>query len=213
MNSTNKNPVIDAINFEVLAAAMEELNITVEQLASRTSIAEGTVKNIVTGKTTHSSAQNVYAICKELNVPIEQVLGYSVKTAIEVKGAKENDVSILALKEIYESQRAETKEINEAHIANIRAHYEQHREDVKEHYEKRLADKREIIEILKEENAKLTAQIAKQEKSTQIGNLIRNGIISLFVLGVIVLLILEFIHPEHGWIRWGEWFSYTRKYG
>lgn len=207
MNQT-KNPIADAINFEVLAAAMEEKNITVEQLASRTSIAEGTVKNIVTGKTTHSSAQNVYALCRELGVSIEQVLGYSTKTALEVKGAKENDVAILALKEIYESQRAETKEINEAHIANIRAHYEQHREDVNGHYEKRLADKREIIEILKEENAKLTAKIKEQEKSTKIGNLIRNGIIALFVIGVIVLLFLEFMHPEHGWIRWGDWFRY-----
>jgi transcriptional regulator with XRE-family HTH domain len=201
MNQT-KNPIIDAINYEVLAKAMEDQNITVEQLAKRTLIAEGTVKNIVTGKTTHSSAQNVYAICKELGVPIEEVLGYSVKTALEVKGAKENDVSILALKEIYESQRAEMKEVNEAHIANIRAHYEQHREDVKEHYEKRLADKREIIEILKEENAKLNIKLQEQEKETKTGNLIRNIIIAAFVLGVIVLLVFEFIHPEHGWIRW-----------
>ena len=79
---------------------------------------------------------------------------------------------------------------------------------MKEHYEKRLADKREIIEILKEENAKLTTKLKEQEKSTKIGNLIRNGIIALFVIGVIVLLILEFAHPEHGWIRWGEWFKY-----
>ena len=196
MNQT-KNPIVDAINYEVLAAAMDEQKISVEQLATRTSIAEGTVKNIVTGKTTHSSAQNVYAICKELDVPIEEALGYSAKTALEVKGAKENDVSILALKEIYESQRAEMKEVNEAHIANIRAHYEQHHADIKENYEKRLADKREINENLKE-------QIADLKKSNK-----RLGwIVALFVIAVTALLFLEFMHPEHGWIRWGEWFKY-----
>lgn len=196
MNQT-KNPVVDAINFEVLATAMENKNITVEQLAARTSIAEGTVKNIVTGKTTHSSAQNVYAISNALGVPIEEVLGYSAKTALEVKGAKENDFAILALKEMYESQRAETKEINEAHINNIRAHYEQHHNDIKENYEKRLADKREINENLKE-------QIADLKKSNK-----RLGwIVALFVVGVVALLVLEFMHPEHGWIRWGDWFRY-----
>jgi transcriptional regulator with XRE-family HTH domain len=189
MNQT-KNPVVTAINYEILAAAMEEQNITVEQLSTRTSIAEGTVKNIVTGKTTHSSAQNVYAICKELGVPIEQALGYSAKTALEVKGAKENDVSILALKEIYESQRVEMKEVNEAHIANIRAHYEQHHEDLIANFEKRLADKKELNESLKE-----------QIKELKKGNLIKNIIISVFVVGVVSLLLLEFIHPEHGWLR------------
>lgn len=185
-----KSPIVDAINYEVLAAAMEYKKISVEQLATRTSIAEGTVKNIVTGKTTHSSAQNVYAICKELGVPIEEVLGYSAKTALEVKGAKENDSAILALKEMYESQRAETKEINEAHIANIRAHYEQHHIDLKENFEKRLADKKELNEALKE-------QIKELKKA----NLIKNLIISFFVVCVVTLLLLEFIHPEHGWLR------------
>lgn len=197
MNSTNKNPVIDAINYEILAAAMEEKNITFEQLAARTSIAEGTVKNIVTGKTTHSSAQNVYAICNELDVPIEQVLGYSAKTALEVSGAKEHDVSILALKEIYESQLSEFKSVNETHINNIRTHYEQHHHDLKENYEMRLADKREINENLKEQIKELKSLNKKL-----------GWIVALFVIGVVALLILEFMHPEHGWIRWGEWFGH-----
>ena len=186
-----KNPVVNAINYEILAAAMEEQKITVEQLSTRTSIAEGTVKNIVTGKTTHSSAQNVYAICKELGVPIEQVLGYSVKTEIELKAAKENDAAFIALKDIYESQRAEMKEINEAHISNIRSHYEQHHSDLKENYEKRLADKKEINDTLKE-------QIEELKKS----NRKLCWIVALFVIGSVALLVLEFVHPEHGWLRW-----------
>ena len=194
--------MINAINYEILATAMEDKKMTIEQLSTRTSIAEGTVKNIVTGKTTHSSAQNVYAICNELDVPIEQVLGYSAKTALEVSGAKEHDVSILVLKELYEAQLSERKEVNEAHIANIRSHYEQHHADLKENYEMRLSDKREINENLKE-------QINDLKKSNK-----RLGwIVALFVIGVTALLILEFMHPEHGWIRWGEWFSHTRRYG
>lgn len=200
MNQT-RNSVTEPIKYELLAKAMEDKEWNYEILASMTSIAEGTVKNILTGKTTHSSTQNVCALCNALDVPIEQVLGCSVKTEIELKAARENDAAFIALKDIYESQRAEMKEVNEAHIANIRAHYEQHHEDLKENYEKRLADKREIIEILKEENTKLTAKMKEQEKSTRIGNLIRNGIIALFVVGVTALLVLEFMHPEHGWLR------------
>lgn len=200
MNQT-RSSVTEPIKYELLAKAMEDKEWNYEILASMTSIAEGTVKNILTGKTTHSSTQNVCALCTALDVPIEKVLGYSVKTEIELKAARENDAAFIALKDIYESQRAEMKEVNEAHISNIRAHYEQHHEDLKENYEKRLADKREIIEILKEENAKLTAKMKEQEKSARIGNLIRSGIIALFVLGVTVLLVLEFMHPEHGWLR------------
>ena len=197
----NKPTVTDPIKFELLAQAMEDKDWNYEILASKTRIAEGTVKNILTGKTTHSSTQNVCALCDALDVPIDEVLGYSPKT-LEVKGAKENDAAILALKDIYEFQIATFKEQNEAHITNIRAHYEQHHEDLKENYGHRLADKREIIETLKEENEKLNAKLLKQEESTRIGNLIRNIIIGLFVVGTIALLVLEFAHPEHGWIRW-----------
>lgn len=200
MNQT-RNLVTDPIKFELLAQAMEDKEWNYEILASMTSVAEGTVKNILTGKTTHSSTQNVCALCNALEVPIEQVLGYSVKTELELKAVKENDAAFIALKELYDAQRAEMKEINETHISNIRSHYEQHHKDLKENYEKRLSDKREIIEILKAENEKLSKTLSKQEKSTRIGNIIRNIIIALFVIGVVVLLVMEFIHPEHGWLR------------
>lgn len=189
MNQT-KNSVTEPIKYELLAQAMEEKSWNYEILASATSIAEGTIKNILTGKTTHSSTQNVYTLCNVLEVPIELVLGYSVKTELELKAVKENDAAFIALKELYDAQRAEMKEINEAHINNIRTHYEQHHNDLKENYEKRLADKRELNELL-------TAQIADLKKS----NKILGWIVSLFVIGVTALLILEFIHPEHGWLR------------
>ena len=186
-----KNLVVEAIHHELFTEAMREQKKTVEMISIATSIAEGTVKNIVTGKTTHSSAQNVGAICNYLGVPIEEVLGYPSKTEIEVKAAKENDSSILALKEVYEFQIATLKQTNDAHIANIRAHYEQHHEDLRENFEKRLSDKRELIDVLKQENKELKK-----------GNFVCKVIISLFVICTVILLALEFIHPEHGWIRW-----------
>ncbi len=102
---------------------------------------------------------------------------------------------------MYEAQITAMKETNEAHVNNIRIHYEQHREDVTKNYEMRLADKREIIELLSNEIAKLKLQLAQRDKDTKIGNTIRNVIIALFVCGAITLLVLEFIHPEHGWIK------------
>lgn len=186
----NKPTVTDPIKYELLAQAMEDRGWNYEILASKTSIAEGTVKNILTGKTTHSSTQNVCALCDALDVPVDDVLGYSRKTALEVKGAKENDAAILALKEMYEFQIATTKENSEAHITNIRAHYEQHHDDLKENYEKRLADKREIIEVYQ-----------RQVEDLKVRNKKLVWVIAFFVLGVVTLLVLEFLHPAHGWLR------------
>ena len=185
-----KPTVTDPIKYELLAQAMEDKGWNYEILASMTSIAEGTVKNILTGKTTHSSTQNVCALCNALDVPIEQVIGYSPKTALEVKGAKENDAAVLALKEIYEFQTATLRQNNEAHIHNIRAHYEQHHNDLKENFEKRLADKREIIDAYQAQVKDL------KDRNKRLG-----WGIALFVLGVVALLVMEFLHPAHGWLR------------
>ena len=188
MNHT-KPSVTEPIKYELLAQAMVDRGLNYEILASMTSIAEGTVKNILTGKTTHSSTQNVCALCDALDVPIDEVLGYSPKT-LELKGAKENDAAILALKEMYEFQTATLKENSEAHITNIRAHYEQHHDDLKENYEKRLADKREIIEVYQRQVEDL------KDRNKRLG-----WVIAFFVLGVVTLLVLEFLHPAHGWIK------------
>ena len=190
------------INYELLEEARNINDLTIEKLALLSAVPEPTVKNILSGKTTNPSIKNVGAIARVVGVPLEQVLGYTPKTIVENQALKDGDPAVLALKEVYEFQIATLKETNEAHITNIRAHYEQHHEDLRENYEKRLADKREIIDVLKTENAELKNTIKKQEKETRIGNLIRNIIIGAFVAGVIVLLYLEFIHPEHGWIRW-----------
>lgn len=202
MTQVNEIKLQKGIDYELLKAAMEEKKLTYDDLEDRTNVSKDTIKNILTGKTKNPGVESLNPICIVLGIPMQRVLRQDEQKAIENQGIREDNASILALKEIYEAQNAAMKEVNEAHIANIRTHYEQHREDMKENYEKRLSDKREIIEILKEENGKLTNKIKEHEKATRTGNLIRNIIIALFVIAAIVLLGLEFVHPEHGWIRW-----------
>ena len=199
MNQT-KNSVTEPIKYELLAQAMEEKSWNYEILASATSIAEGTVKNILTGKTTHSSTQNVCTLCNVLEVPIELVLGYSVKTELELKAVKENDAAFIALKELYDAQRAEMKEINEAHIANIRAHYAEHTNDLKENADKRLADKDILIDSLKEQMQKQEALLLAQIADLKSSNRWRAVIIGVFVAILLALMVLEFVYLEHGWI-------------
>lgn len=181
----------ERINHELLNEARVAKGLTYEAVAVGADVPEPTAKNIITGKTQNPSVKNVGAIARFLDVPLEQVLNYTPKTIIENQALKEGDPSVYALKEIYEFQIATLKEANEAHIANIRAHYEQHHEDLRENFEKRLSDKREIIDILSAENKELKK-----------GNLMCKLIIAAFVICNLVLLGLEFIHPEHGWIRW-----------
>lgn len=179
-----------------LAKLKTKTGLSTKAIGDKSGRSESTVKNLIEGKTEDPRLDTV--------APIVYAMGGSLDEMFNPDKSRDaiKEVSVNSLKEVYEFQLAAMKETNEAHIANIRSHYEQHREDVKENYEKRLSDKREIIEILKEENAKLTAKLQTQEKETKIGNLIRNIIIALFVIGTTVLLALEFIHPEHGWIRW-----------
>ena len=102
---------------------------------------------------------------------------------------------------------------------------------MKENYEKRLSDKREMIELYKAEVSELKAQLEKQDKAhkaeidllkseyqkkedaVKLGIFIRNIIIGLFVIGVVVLLVLEFMHPEHGWIRMPAHSQHTHTFG
>ena len=202
MTHVNELNLQKGIDNELLKAAMEDKNLTYDDLEKRINISKDTIKNILTGKTKNPGVENLHPICRELGVSMEKVLRQEEKVAIENQGIKNESAAVLALKEIYETQMSAAKATSEAHIANIRAHYEQHHTDLVDNFEKRLSDKREIIEILKEENAQLNNKLKEQEKATRTGNLIRNIIITAFVIGVIALLILEFIHPEHGWIRW-----------
>jgi transcriptional regulator with XRE-family HTH domain len=63
------------------------------------------------------------------------------------------------------------------------------------HYEKRLADKREVIAELEKHNE----TIMKDKRWFRIGFIV---VLSLWVVSVACFILLEAMHPQHGWIRW-----------
>lgn len=170
---------------------------------------ESTVKNICNA---HTDNPGIFTAA-----PIIYALGGSLDEMYTGESKSVNtDVSYIALKEIYEAEIIALKEVNELHIANIRSHYEQHREDVTMNYEKRLADKREIIDMQNQHIQKMEeahqdeikkieelhqAEIAKLEESNKSKSKISTFLSAIFIVLFFVLLVMEFLHPEHGWIR------------
>ena len=191
MIQPNDTGIQIGINYELLNDARIDKGLTFEKLADLSRTPEGSVKNMLTGRTKNPGSENLSKVCEVLEVPMELVLRQDVKKEIENQGIKKDDASILALKEIYELQISNIKETNEKHINNIRAHYEQHHQDLTENYERRLSDKKEINDTLKE-----------QIKDLRTANFIKTLIISGFVLIFIVLFIMELMHPQHGWLRY-----------
>ena len=198
----------------------ERLGLYVSKLKERTGLSneaigkmcdtpESTVKNICNAKTDNPGIFTV--------APVIYTLGGSLDEAYTGKPKEElNESSYIALKEVYEAEINALKEVNEAHIANIRLHYEQHREDVTMNYDKRLADKREIIDLQNKHIQKLEethqaelqkieeahqAEVAKLEESIKSKTKISTILSAIFIFLFFVLLTMEFLHPEHGWIR------------
>lgn len=195
--NTVESSQFDGINYKLLNEARIAKKVTFERLATDTKVPEPTVKNILTGKTKHPRPYSLDPLCEYLDVSKELVYGGAEQKAIiEKQGIKEDDKSILALKEIYEIQSAAMKETNELHINNIRSHYEQHRDDMKANYEMRLNDKREIIRLKDESIEKLEKSVSKRTLVI----IILSIITALFFASFIGLLVLELMHPEHGWI-------------
>lgn len=191
MTQNNDIKLQEGIDYKLLDDARKDRKWSVAQTAEFADVPESTTKSILNGTTLNPGAESLGKLCRTLGVPIEKVLRQDEQIEIESKGIKNDDASILALKEIYEMQIATMKETSEAHIANIRAHYEQHHEDLVENFEKRLADKREVNEALKE-------HIKELKKD----NLIKGIIIAILVVIFVGLFILEIMHPEHGWLRY-----------
>ena len=190
MTQTNEPILQEDIDFGLLEDARKALKWSMERTAREANLAEGTTKNILTGKTGNPGSANLRQLCDALNVPIEKVVRSIRKTEIENKGIRMDDASILALKEIYEKQLLNVKETNEAHIHNIRTHYEQHHQDLVENFEKRLSDKRELIESYKE-------HIKALEKECRISKIA----IWICVIVFIAVLIAEVMNPSLGWFR------------
>ena len=155
-----------------------EAGLTYEGLANKSNISESTVKNICTMKTKNTGIETVMPIMEAVGGSFDEML-YPDKSKDEVK-----EVSVLAMKDIYENQLNAIKESYDSQINNIRSHYEQHHKDLVDNFEKRLADKRELIEMQKKEH--------------------RTSKIAAWVFGaiLIILLIAEVSNPNLGWLRW-----------
>ena len=182
------------INHAFLNQVRKDKNLTFSDLEGITKIPQSTIKNILLGNTQNPGTDKLLPICKALDIPIE--LAYEpgdvndVKSKIEKQGIKNENASIMALKEIYEHQIASIVSTNEAHINNIRTHYEQHHNDLVDNFEKRLSDKREIIDS---SNAHISS-LKKELLFTRIAFLVCCSIL-------VGILILEVANPNRGWIR------------
>lgn len=183
------------MNYKLLDDARNELGWSMLKLSDESKIPLQTVKNILTGKTQNSRMDTVFPIAKVLNIPIEKIFTTEETQIIEeevidkmvnkvIEEKKADELSVLALKEIYEYQIAQMQKTNEEHIKNIREHYERHIADLEKHYEKRLADKREHID---------TIMIDKKW--------FRLASVCSTLALIVVFLFIEFMTPGHGWFR------------
>ena len=191
------------MNYQRLNNARIKLGWSMEKTAEESNLPLQTTKNVLTGISKNSRTDTVKALADALGVPIaevfadEEILEEEVIEEMENKVIKENkadEVSVLALKEIYEYQIALMKEANQEHIKNIREHYERHITDLEKHivdlekhYEKRLADKREHIDT-----------IMLDKRWFRFASVF--SVIAL--LGV--FFFIEFMTPGHGWFTFGR---------
>ena len=179
---------------EYLTSLRLKNELTYEAIAKRSNKSESTVKKLCNGQTEDPRLDTVAPIVYAMGGSIDEMFNPG-KSKDEIK-----ETSVLAMKDIYENQLTAIKESYDEQISNIRSHYEQHHQDLVDNFENRLADKQEIINNLTQEKTKLELQLAKKEKDTKKGNLIRNIIIGILGGSLIALLVLELLHPEHGWI-------------
>ena len=184
------------MNYQRLNNARLKLGWSMEKTAEESNIPLQTTKNVLNGISKNSRTDTVKALADALGVPIaevfadEKILKEEFIEEMEdkvINENKSNELSVLALKEVYEHQITLMKEANAEHIKNIREHYERHISDLEKHYEKRLADKREHIDT-----------IMIDKKWFRLASVF--SVIAL--LGV--FFFIEFMTPGHGWFTFGR---------
>lgn len=158
--------------------------LTYGDIADKSGRSESSVKNLFFANVDDPRVDTVAPIVYTLGGSMDEMLNPG-KSKDELK-----EISVVQLREMYESQITTMKETNEIHINNIRAHYEQHRQDYKENVEKRFTDKREIIQT-KDEHIKMLNKVCLT-LGASFG-------VCLFIL--IGLLIAEVMNPNLGWIQ------------
>ena len=142
------------MNYQRLNNARIKLGWSMERTAEESKIPLQTTKNVLTGISKNSRTDTVKALADALGVPVaevfadEEILKEEVIEEVENKVIKEHkadEVSVIALKEIYESQIALINKNNEEHIKNIREHYERHTRFLKRTTKKDLPTNESIL--------------------------------------------------------------------
>lgn len=151
-----------------LVTLKEKSGLTYEAIAEKSGRSVSTVKNLCLGKSEDPRLDTV--------APVIYSMGGSIDEMYTGKKDAAKEISIAAIKEIYEQQLAEISKINETHVNNIRSHYEQHRQDTITNYERLLKEKSSHANFFK--------------------------ILACAGLTVLIgLLIAEVMNPDLGWLR------------
>ena len=159
-----------------LTTLKENTGLTYEAIAEKSGLSVSTVKNLFSGKSEDPRLNTVGPVTYALDGSVDEM--YTGKTKDELK-----EISLTAIREMYEFQLAEQRKTTESHILNIRAHYEQHRQDTVSNFERLLNEK--------------DHQIKHFKKTSFI-----NFVIACIGFGILIaILILEVANPDLGWIR------------
>ncbi len=158
------------------------MGLSINDLATKSKSAEGTVKNICLSKADNPSMKTMIPIMDAIDGSFDEML--HPERYNERNKNKLNDNAVLDL-------MSAIRETNGEHVHDIRTHYKEHHEDLKENYERRLADKRELIDSYKEH----IKTLEKECKHSKIA-------FWICVIVFIAVLIAEVMNPNLGWLRY-----------
>ena len=181
MLQINDKTLQEGIDYEILSKAAEEKKLTPAMIETLSDVPEGTVKNVLTGKTRNPGVITLVPICNVLGVSIQKVLR---QEDINKPDNKIADDAISALKEMYQLQINTIKETSETHIKNMREHYERHISELKEHNQERIKDKEEHINT-----------IILDKKWFRLASVV--GVLAI----ISIFFFIEFMTPGHGWFK------------
>ena len=172
-----------------LTELKNKTDLSFEAIAEKSNVPESTVKNLCSGRTENPQLITIAPVVYALGGSLDEMCNPG-QTQDDMK-----ETSVLSLKDSYEYQTYLMKQSYDEQINNIRTHYEQHHNDLKENFEKRLADKREIIDALQH-------QLEKHEEKEASKSKIIIIMAAIFAVAFFGLIIMEILHPQHGWIRY-----------
>ena len=112
-------------------------NFTTETIAKMSGVPEGTVKNILSGKTEDPRFETVYALVTAMGGSLDAISAAASTSKVDVEGN-----SVITLKETYDQRLQEIREHYQMRINDMEKHYEQRIEEINEHIKTIQLDKR-----------------------------------------------------------------------